>query len=141
MKPERKISRKRELAARRIIRRREVEGRTGYSGTTIWRKERDGQFPKRVQLSSDGIAVGWYEDEVDDWIQSRIRKPGKRPLSARRAHEEEVASQQVPGVSIIKAPKGAHGPACGPEPETPVPGKPGTAPPKRGRSARAGDWA
>jgi prophage regulatory protein len=141
VKPERKISRKGELAARRIIRRPEVEGRTGYSGTTIWRKERDGQFPKRVQLSSDGMAVGWYEDEVDDWIQSRIRKPGKRPLSAKRAREAKVASRQVTGVGKPEAPTGAPGPACGPEPETPVPGKTGTAPPKRGRGARAGDWA
>jgi hypothetical protein len=46
---ERKIRRKREAAARRIIRKAEVRRRTGYSDTTIWRLERDDLFPRRVQ--------------------------------------------------------------------------------------------
>ena len=37
------------------------------------------KFPKRVQLSPAGMAVGWYEDEVSAWILSRVRQGGKRP--------------------------------------------------------------
>ena len=51
---------------RRIIRKVEVCRRTGYSYTTIWRAERRGEFPTRVQLSTH--AIGWYEHEIDKWI-------------------------------------------------------------------------
>jgi predicted DNA-binding transcriptional regulator AlpA len=64
---------------RNIIRKREVRKRTGgLSDTTLWRYERDGKFPKRVVLSEPGL-VGWYEDEIDEWIHDRIRSGGKRP--------------------------------------------------------------
>jgi prophage regulatory protein len=79
VKGKRKISRNGEPAARRIIRKPEVRRRTGYSDTTIWRKEKSGTFPERILLSADGMAVGWFEDEVDEWIQSRVRQSGKRP--------------------------------------------------------------
>jgi prophage regulatory protein len=64
---------------RRLIRKQEVLHRTGYSHTTIWRLEKAGLFPLRVQLSP--MAVGWFEDEVDQWIASRIRRGGgvKKP--------------------------------------------------------------
>jgi predicted DNA-binding transcriptional regulator AlpA len=62
---------------RRLIRKQEVLHRTGYSHTTIWRLEKAGLFPLRVQLSP--MAVGWFEDEVDEWIASRIRQGGKKP--------------------------------------------------------------
>jgi prophage regulatory protein len=96
---EQKRQRKTAPTERRIIRRPEVRRRTGYSDTTIWRKEKEGTFPERVQLSSDGMAVGWYEDEVDAWIQSRIREPGKRPPPAKQAREKAVVSKSVNSVS------------------------------------------
>jgi prophage regulatory protein len=64
--------------ARNIIRKRRVLERTGFSDTTIWRLEKAGSFPKRLRLTEAG-AVGWYEDEVDDWIRSRLRGTGNRP--------------------------------------------------------------
>ena len=73
----RKRERNGEAAERRIIRKPEVVRRTGYSAVQIWRFERDGLFPKRVQLGP--MAVGWYENEVDAWVASRIRQGGKRP--------------------------------------------------------------
>ncbi|HEX3413632.1 MAG TPA: AlpA family phage regulatory protein [Stellaceae bacterium] len=69
--------RKSKPAPGRLIRRPEVLDLTGYSYTTIWREEKAGRFPKRVQLSP--MAVGWFENEVLDWIQSRVREGGKRP--------------------------------------------------------------
>jgi prophage regulatory protein len=65
-------------AQRSIIRNPEVQKRTGLSGSTLWRLEQAGQFPARVQLGSPQ-AVGWYEDEVDDWVNSRSRAGGKQP--------------------------------------------------------------
>jgi prophage regulatory protein len=63
--------------ARKIIRKRAVEDRTGYSYTTIWRLERAGKFPARIQLGP--AAIGWFEDEVDAWVKSRVRG-GCRPV-------------------------------------------------------------
>ena len=53
----------------RIIRRRELKTKCGYSAAHVDRLERAGDFPKRVVLGPG--AVGWLEHEVDDWIRSR----------------------------------------------------------------------
>lgn len=41
-----------------------------YSPQHIARLEAAGQFPKRVQLGIN--RVGWIEQEVLDWLQTRI---------------------------------------------------------------------
>jgi prophage regulatory protein len=42
-----------------------------YSRMHIGRLEKAGQFPKRVRLGQ--CRVGWYEDEVAAWLESRPR--------------------------------------------------------------------
>jgi prophage regulatory protein len=54
----------------RIIRADELKDKVGYSIMTVWRLERDGKFPKRIQLGAG--AVGWIESEVDAWIAARM---------------------------------------------------------------------
>jgi prophage regulatory protein len=56
----------------RIIRKSEVIRRVGYSETTLDRKERAGEFPKRLKLGPTGRAVGWVETEVDDYVAARV---------------------------------------------------------------------
>lgn len=56
---------------RRICRVTKVEEKTGYSRSTIYRLEQMGEFPLRRKLSQEGRAVGWDEDEVDQWCASR----------------------------------------------------------------------
>jgi prophage regulatory protein len=53
----------------RIIREPEREQRTQLSRTTWWRKERNGQAPRRVPLGDN--SVGWLESEIDGWIAAR----------------------------------------------------------------------
>ena len=67
-----------ERKVRKIIRRTRVRELTGASDPSFWRWERAGTFPKRIRLTESG-AVGWYEDEILEWIHSRIRAVGKRP--------------------------------------------------------------
>jgi len=44
-----------------------------YSPQHIQRLEDAGRFPKRVRLGDDPRSrVGWIEQEVLDWLQSRI---------------------------------------------------------------------
>ena len=67
---------------KRFIRLPEVLSRTGYGRTSIYRKMEDGSFPKSVKLNGspiapnlfDSRAVAWIEDEVDQWIESRIEE-------------------------------------------------------------------
>ena len=54
-----------------ILRRRQVEQRTGLSRSTLYQYMKDGCFPKPVPLGPR--AVGWLEFEVSDWIIMRIK--------------------------------------------------------------------
>jgi len=55
----------------KILRVAEVIAQTGISRVTIWRLEREGKFPRRIQLSEH--AIGWLGKEIDAWVQSRPR--------------------------------------------------------------------
>jgi len=73
---------KKNTLQKRFIRLPEVLSRTGYGRTTIYRKMEDGSFPRSVKLDGppidpeafDSRAVAWIEDEVDQWIESRIEE-------------------------------------------------------------------
>jgi prophage regulatory protein len=54
----------------RLIRFPAVQDRTGLSRVTIWRLERNGDFPRHRQISRN--AVAWVEEEVTLWIRSKI---------------------------------------------------------------------
>ena len=65
----------------RFIRLNEVMSRTGYGRTSIYRKMEDGSFPKSLKLGGppknpnefDSRAIAWIEEEVDQWVESRIQ--------------------------------------------------------------------
>lgn len=50
----------------KIIRLRTVLDRTGLSRSTMYRKMKDGTFPKRIPISIHG--AGWYESAINQWI-------------------------------------------------------------------------
>lgn len=54
-----------------IIRRPQVEARTGLSRSTIYSRIKAGTFPAPVSLGEK--AVGWVESEIDAWIAARIQ--------------------------------------------------------------------
>jgi prophage regulatory protein len=47
-----------------------VRERTGLSRSTIWRLERQGEFPKHRRISANVVA--WVEEEVMGWIHSKV---------------------------------------------------------------------
>ena len=60
-----------------ILRRKQVQARTGLSRSTIYLYINAGVFPKPVALGPR--AVGWLESEVSDWIAKRVKLArGKR---------------------------------------------------------------
>jgi prophage regulatory protein len=62
---------------RAIIKRAELRRRVPFTLVHIWRLEQTDDFPQRIQLGTN--AVGWFEDEVDAWVASRIRGGGRFP--------------------------------------------------------------
>lgn len=53
-----------------ILRRPEVEARTGLPRSTMYDWISRGVFPAPVTLGAK--AVGWLEHEIDAWVESRI---------------------------------------------------------------------
>ncbi len=67
-----------------IIRRKQVEARTGLSRSSIYARLRhnpkrpgdyDPTFPKPISVGAK--AVGWIEAEVDAWLVAQINKSRK----------------------------------------------------------------
>lgn len=56
--------------AQKHLRRRAVEEITGLSRSTIYDMMSKGLFPRPVKLT--GKAVGWPEDVVSEWLNSRV---------------------------------------------------------------------
>ena len=53
----------------RIVRKPELMRIIGLSDVSVWRLEKKGQFPKRLQLG--GNSVGWLASEVQEWIDKK----------------------------------------------------------------------
>ena len=47
----------------------------GLSRMTVYRMEKAGTFPKRIQINSG--SVGWLENEVEVWLADRIPEWGQ----------------------------------------------------------------
>ena len=54
----------------RLIRRKEVQAKTGLGASSIYAMMQQGTFPKAVNISERRVA--WIESEVDQWIANRI---------------------------------------------------------------------
>lgn len=57
-------------AALVILRRKEVEARTGLSRSTIYKRIADGTFPAPIPLGAK--SVGWVSGEIDDFLTNCI---------------------------------------------------------------------
>jgi prophage regulatory protein len=58
-----------------ILKRNQVQARTGISRSSIYQKMAVGEFPKSISLGPR--AVGWLESSIDQWIQSRVELSSK----------------------------------------------------------------
>ena len=59
------------MRSKSILRRKQVETRTGLSRSTIYLRIKKGTFPKPVKLGER--AVGWIEPEIDSWLDEKIQ--------------------------------------------------------------------
>jgi prophage regulatory protein len=58
--------------AERILRRPDVEARTGLSRSTIYDWMKRGEFPQPVALGAR--LVGWRESDIEAWMAAREMK-------------------------------------------------------------------
>ena len=64
------LSKNQKIANQRLIRRKEVEAKTGLGASSIYAEMGKGKFPKPIHISERRVA--WIESEIDDWIAERI---------------------------------------------------------------------
>ena len=64
-----------------ILRRKEVQARTGWARSTIYQAMAEGRFPKAIHLGPR--SVGWLASEVDSWIAERVAQ--SRPAAPAEA--------------------------------------------------------
>ncbi|WP_060857829.1 helix-turn-helix transcriptional regulator [Caballeronia sordidicola] len=65
--------------ALRMLRRKQVEERTGLSRSTIYRRMRAGTFPQAVPLG--GRLVGWRAADIEQFLENPVRY--RAPVPAR----------------------------------------------------------
>jgi len=54
----------------KILRRPEVEERTGLKRSSLYAAIKNGEFPSPIKLSER--AVGWTESSINEWIKSKV---------------------------------------------------------------------
>src|SRR5215469_7447447 len=66
---------------RRVLRLPAVEGKTGLKKSQILAAAAEGRFPRPFPILENGRAMGWDEQEIDEYLESRLsaRDAGERP--------------------------------------------------------------
>lgn len=65
----------------RLIRIKEVMQQTGLARATLYRRIKEGTFPKPVKLGS-ARSSGWIQSEVDEWIDRQISESRNQQKAA-----------------------------------------------------------
>lgn len=60
-----------------ILRRKQVQARTGLARSSIYERVKAGTFPPPVRLGDGAKAVGWIEGEIDAWLAAQVEKSRK----------------------------------------------------------------
>jgi len=63
---------------RKILRRKMVENKTGLARSTLYFLIQKNRFPEPIHLGPR--AVGWIEEEIDDWIAKRVADRDERRI-------------------------------------------------------------
>ena len=64
------LSKEQKIENLRLIRRKEVQAKTGLGASSIYAMIQQGTFPKAINISERRVA--WIESDVDQWINERI---------------------------------------------------------------------
>lgn len=64
------LSKNQKSENQRLIRRKEVQEKTGLGASSIYAMMKTGDFPKCLNLSERRVA--WIESDIDKWIAERV---------------------------------------------------------------------
>lgn len=64
------LSKSQQTENNRLIRRKEVQARTGLGASSIYAMMKNGEFPQCLNLSERRVA--WIESDIDKWIAERV---------------------------------------------------------------------
>ena len=81
----------------RILRRREVESRTGQSCSSIYADIAAGTFPAPVRRGLK--SVGWLESEIDKHIEARVNERNERSKERAKQISKTRRGEALPKVS------------------------------------------
>lgn len=65
-------SKNNQIEVQRLIRRKEVQTKTGLGASSIYAMMNTGDFPQCINLSERRVA--WVESEIDQWVSERIAR-------------------------------------------------------------------
>jgi prophage regulatory protein len=81
-----------------LLRRKDVEARTGLKRSKIYQLMTEGTFPSQVKLGV-GSSVAWVDSEIEDWIQRQIDNGRniltKQPTAAENFLREVLAKGEM----------------------------------------------
>ena len=63
-------SKNQKIESNRLIRRTEVQSKTGLGASSIYAMMKSGEFPQCLNLSERRVA--WIESDIDKWIAERV---------------------------------------------------------------------
>ena len=63
-------SKNKQTENQRLIRRKEVQAKTGLGASSIYAMMKSGEFPQCLNLSERRVA--WIESDIDKWIAERV---------------------------------------------------------------------
>lgn len=63
-------SKNQKIENNRLIRRKEVQEKTGLGASSIYAMMKTGEFPQCLNLSERRVA--WIESDIDKWIAERV---------------------------------------------------------------------
>lgn len=64
------LSKSQQTENQRLIRRKEVQAKTGLGASSIYAIMKSGEFPQCLNLSERRVA--WIESDIDKWIAERV---------------------------------------------------------------------
>ena len=64
------LSKNQQNENQRLIRRKEVQAKTGLGASSIYAMMKSGEFPQCLNLSERRVA--WIESDIDKWIAERV---------------------------------------------------------------------
>jgi len=60
-------------STRRLIREKDVCMKISCGRAVLWRKMKEGAFPKPIKIADGRVA--WWEEEVEEWLKNQKHKP------------------------------------------------------------------